>query len=241
VEAKLKKLAPLWQAQHHPHGFAAEKEDPCRVDGKNPVPVVQSHFDNRLVDHARGIVDDDIQPAKLLYGGSQTLPCGAFPGLDVRRLKRTPLFADRFIGVVRAGHHALRNGRLDIEAFTELRHVWVSMGSEPYYPVAEAMADQGRRRRIAMTVPGALSVALIVANSDLVGVMPARLPIVLAVCSSLLCSSYRKATTIAPSLASAPSTAPTWAPSVSRGLPLAPFLDGRRADPKRLASALTIS
>nr|WP_259650198.1 hypothetical protein [Gluconacetobacter diazotrophicus] len=71
-------MAPLWQAQHHPHDFAAEKEAPCRVDGKNPVPVVQSHVDNRLVDEDRGIVDDDIQPAKLLYGGSQTLPAARF-------------------------------------------------------------------------------------------------------------------------------------------------------------------
>lgn len=144
------------------------------------VAVLMPKVSTLLLSEAPGV---DIRCVGLSYReltsafdrGEADFACGAFPGLDVKRLERTPLFADRFIGVVRAGHHALRNGRLDIEAFTELRHVWVSMGSEPYDPVAEAMADQGRRRRIAMTVPSALSVAPVVANSDLVGVMPTRL------------------------------------------------------------------
>lgn len=107
--------------------------------------------------------------------GGADFACGAFPGLDAKRIERTPLFADRFIGVVRAGHSALTEGRLSIEAFAALPHVWVSIGAEPYDPVAAAMADHGHRRRIAMTVPNALSVAPIVAGSDLIGVMPERL------------------------------------------------------------------
>ena len=107
--------------------------------------------------------------------GDVDLACGAFPGLDTKRIERTPLFEDRFVGVVRAGHPALAEGRMSIAAFTSLGHAWVSVGSEPYDPVAVALAAQGRKRRIMMTVPNVLSVPLIVAQSDLVGVIPERL------------------------------------------------------------------
>lgn len=107
--------------------------------------------------------------------GEADLACGAFPGLDTKRIERTPLFTDRFVGMVRVGHPALSAGGLDLEAFVSSLHVWVATGERPYDPVAVALAERGRARRVGLTVPYALSVPVVLASSDLVGVVPERL------------------------------------------------------------------
>lgn len=113
--------------------------------------------------------------ATALARGDVDVACGAFPVVDARRVERMPLFTDSFVGVASVDHPGLIEGRASIEAFASSPHVWVSIGNEPYDPIADALALQGYERRIAVTVPTASSVPAIVALSDLIGVMPARL------------------------------------------------------------------
>lgn len=112
--------------------------------------------------------------------GTVDLACGAFPGLHAQRIERTPLFEDRFVGVVRAGHPALSAGRVDLNAFVAFAHVLTSPDGQPRSLVDEALGALGRSRRVAMTVPNTLSVPSIVASSDLVGVIPGRLAATMA-------------------------------------------------------------
>ena len=114
------------------------------------------------------------------HRGTVDLACGAFPGFHMQRIERTPLFDDSFVGVIRADHPALTAGRVELDAFVATPHVLTSPGGEPNSPVDEALSARGLSRRIAMTVPNPLSVPLLVAGSDLIGVMPARLAATMA-------------------------------------------------------------
>ncbi len=107
--------------------------------------------------------------------GEIDLGCGAFPGLQSEQIERTPLFEDRFIGVVRAGHPAMTESRMTLAAFCAFPHVLVAIGGQPHDPIGEALRAQGVSRRIALILPSALSVTSIVAEADLVGVLPERL------------------------------------------------------------------
>jgi DNA-binding transcriptional LysR family regulator len=112
--------------------------------------------------------------------GTVHMACGAFLGLDVQRIQRTPLFEDQLVGVVRSGHPALKDGRMDENAFIAFPHVLTSPDGASHSPLDVGLSARGLSRRVAMSVPNALSVPSIVATSDLIGVLPKRLAATLA-------------------------------------------------------------
>lgn len=87
-------------------------------------------------------------------------------------------FEDRFVCLVRRGHPALRGSRepvLDLEAFVALGHVLVAPRSVRPSQVDTALAALGLERRIAVEVSHFAAAPPIVARTDLVLTMPARL------------------------------------------------------------------
>ena len=86
----------------------------------------------------------------------------------------TPLLADGFACLLRKGHPAL--GRpLTVERFAALAHLQVAPGGRPGGALDDALAARGLTRRVALRVPGFLGAAPLVAQSDLVCTLPARL------------------------------------------------------------------
>lgn len=118
--------------------------------------------------------------------GTVHMACGAFLGLDVQRIERTPLFEDQLVGVVRSGHPALSHGQMDQNAFIAFPHVVTSPDGVSHSPLDIGLSARGLTRRVAMSVPNALSVPSIVATSDLIGVMPRRLAAILAGCNDIV-------------------------------------------------------
>lgn len=100
---------------------------------------------------------------------SLALPIGLGPRLVSRHL-----FDDEFVCVVREGHPKVKS-RLTLERFVELEHVQINVRGTPGGPVDSALAERGLSRRIACYVPHFLAAPLIVAESDLVLTMAARL------------------------------------------------------------------
>lgn len=95
---------------------------------------------------------------------------GSPPGLH-----RRALFTERYVLVGRAGHPRLKR-RPTLAQFCTLDHVMVSPDGGGFYGVTdEALARAGMQRRVVLSVPHFLFVSAVVAGTDLVAMLPARL------------------------------------------------------------------
>lgn len=95
---------------------------------------------------------------------------GAPPGLH-----RRPLFTERYVLVGRAGHPALKR-KPTLAQFCRLEHVIVSPDGGGFHgPTDEALAARGLARRVVLSVPHFLFVLSVLANTDLVAMLPSRL------------------------------------------------------------------
>jgi DNA-binding transcriptional LysR family regulator len=107
---------------------------------------------------------------------------------DAPSIQRRKLFVDRLACVVREGHPVLRGrGRarrerpsLDLERFLGLGHVFITVYGTRGGAVDDALAKKKMKRRVVAMVPSFLAAPAIVAESDLVLTMPARLAASLA-------------------------------------------------------------
>jgi DNA-binding transcriptional LysR family regulator len=111
--------------------------------------------------------------AAALRDGTMDVAIGVFdePPPDVTR---QPLFEDQLVSVVRAGHPALL-GRLTPRRFAELEHVLVAPNGSPRGLLDKQLAALGLGRRVARTVPTFLDAPFLVASSDHIVSLPARL------------------------------------------------------------------
>lgn len=102
----------------------------------------------------------------LVLGTSQSLP---------ESLKSRLLYEETFLCVVRCDHPAAQKP-LDLDAFCALEHILVSpTGGGFVGAVDETLATLGRSRRVVVSVASFLVVSTLVAHSDLICTVPARL------------------------------------------------------------------
>lgn len=114
-----------------------------------------------------------LRAADALREGNMDLAIGVFdePAADLGRMS---LFDDQLVSVVRARHKALR-GALTLRRFAELDHVLVAPNGTPSGLLDKQLAALGLDRRVARTVPTFLDAPFLVAHSDLIVSLPARL------------------------------------------------------------------
>lgn len=124
--------------------------------------------------------DVDLCFLNLAVGSSEMLRDG---GADVAislvdtsppDLNRQPLFEDGFVSVVRSGHAALA-GRLASHRFGQFNHVVVTPTGTPGVLVEQQIAALGLGGRVARTLPTFLDAPFLVAHSDYIVSLPARL------------------------------------------------------------------
>lgn len=84
------------------------------------------------------------------------------------------LWGDRFVGLARRGH-PLTRGRITIERFARASHALVSPRGEPGGMVDDVLQRHGKARRIAFTTPSFLVAPQVVATTNIVTVLPARI------------------------------------------------------------------
>lgn len=89
-------------------------------------------------------------------------------------LRSVELWDDHFVGVARRGH-PLARPPITVEAFAAARHVFIAPGGRPGGVVDEALARGGRARRIAFTTRNFLVGPEVVARTDLVITLAARI------------------------------------------------------------------
>ncbi|MDW5498245.1 LysR family transcriptional regulator [Pseudomonas lundensis] len=90
-------------------------------------------------------------------------------------LRQRILFSERYVLVGRAGHPGLQTPP-SLAQFCELEHVMVSPDGGGFFGITDkVLAEAGLTRRVVLSVPHFLFVISVLANSDLVAMLPSRL------------------------------------------------------------------
>ena len=121
-------------------------------------------------------------PRHLLDQQTADLAIGYFPAVMADLTARnqtgdTVLFAhervydSQYVCIMRKAH-PLAAGTLSLDAYCAARHLLVSYTGRPYGFTDEALAALGRERRIVLTVNQFFTAGRVVANSDLLTVLP---------------------------------------------------------------------
>ena len=121
-------------------------------------------------------------PRSLLDEEACDLAVGYFPSmladLTARKQSGEPqpffhqrLFTGEYVCVMRKDH-PLAQGTLTIDAFCAARHMLVSFSGRPFGFVDEALATLGRERFVVLTVNQFFTAARVVANANLLTVLP---------------------------------------------------------------------
>lgn len=114
-------------------------------------------------------LDKDSTP---LRDGSVDLETGVIDNATGPELRAQPLFRDRFIGVVRAGH-ALVGGAVDLQSYAAEGHVVVSRSARGGH-LDDALRKAGVERKVVATVDGYSAAAALVRGTDLIATVPER-------------------------------------------------------------------
>ncbi len=119
-------------------------------------------------------------PRGLLHDEEADLAVGHFPALlsallaegERALLRHRRLHRTQYVCVMRPGH-PLAEGELTLERYCGAHHVLVTVSGRAYAEVDEALALLGRRRRVVITVNQYHIAGRVVAQSDLLTVLPA--------------------------------------------------------------------
>jgi DNA-binding transcriptional LysR family regulator len=96
------------------------------------------------------------------------------PSTAPETLRRRHLLDESYVCIARRCHPRIV-GRLDLKTFLALEHIIVSpRGAGFWGPTDESLAALGRQRRVVLSVSSFLVVPKIVADSDLIALVPAR-------------------------------------------------------------------
>jgi molybdate transport repressor ModE-like protein len=112
-------------------------------------------------------------PAAPMISGEVDLAVGFFTNLTTG-FHQTLLFRERYVCIVRENHPAFRSG-MTVEAFKDVRQAIADATGMAHAFVDQCLAKHRIARRDGLRVPGFHVLPLIIANSDLMAFIPARL------------------------------------------------------------------
>ena len=121
-------------------------------------------------------------PRSLLDEGGVDLAVGHFPSVLADLVVRAQadeavafahqrLYDGQYVCVMRSGH-PLARGPLTLDKFCAARHMLVSFSGRPYGFIDESLASLGKRRQVVLTVNQFFTAGRVVANSNLLTVLP---------------------------------------------------------------------
>ncbi|MBB2487177.1 LysR family transcriptional regulator [Mitsuaria sp. WAJ17] len=120
-------------------------------------------------------------PRSLLEQGEADFALGYFPQAvaalqgqgQLAAIRQHRLYESQYVCVMRRDH-PLAQASLDLETYCAAHHLLVSFSGRPHGFVDESLAALGRSRRIVLTVNQFFTAGRVVAQSDLLTVLPAR-------------------------------------------------------------------
>jgi len=131
----------------------------------------------RVIKDAPGIrlrfIPRQTRAAEGLRDGSIDLETGVVDATTSPELRQLPLFADRMVGVTRAGHK-LGKGRVTAASYAGAAHIGISRQTVDQGWVEEALAALGLERSVMTTVSGFATAIAVARGSDLVATVPGK-------------------------------------------------------------------
>jgi len=88
------------------------------------------------------------------------------------RFHQRTLFEEDFVIAMRKGHRFAKAPTLD--RYCEMQHLVVSLTGDAYGFVDSILAEQGRARRMALTVPNFMFALAVIAETDLISALPRK-------------------------------------------------------------------
>lgn len=120
-------------------------------------------------------------PRPMLLRGDIDLSIGFFPGVVAQLageadtpIRHELLYSGQYVCVMRQ-HHPLARAELTLDTFCAANHLLVSFSGRAHGLVNDALERLGRERRILLTVNQFFTAGRVVANSDLLMVLPRHL------------------------------------------------------------------
>ena len=114
-----------------------------------------------------------INPGSSLSSGDVDVAVGFFDNLSSGFVQRF-LFRERYVCIVRSGHAGFRGG-MSVAAFKNVEHAMADATGMAHAVIDRSLEKHKIPRTIALRVPGFQMLPAIVANSDLVAIIPGRL------------------------------------------------------------------
>lgn len=102
----------------------------------------------------------------LLDAGAIDMAIGVPPTNGDARILTRPLLRDEFVTIVSREHQAARES-MDLQTYLELRHVLVSPEGELHGLVDQTLAQQGKQRKLVLTVPHLFAVPAVIARTHM--------------------------------------------------------------------------
>jgi molybdate transport repressor ModE-like protein len=112
-------------------------------------------------------------PAAPMMSGEVDLACGFFTNLTTG-FRQSLLFRERYVCIVHRDHPAFRSG-MTLDAFKDVQHAVADPAGMAHAFVDQWLARHGVFRNAGLRVPGFQVLPLIIANSDMLAFVPARL------------------------------------------------------------------
>ncbi len=123
------------------------------------------------------------EPRPLLLNGEIDLAIGSFPGVleqlsgmtaQSSKIRHQRLYSGEYVCVMRRGH-PLASGDLTLDAYCAAHHLQVSFSGRKQGMVDNALAALGRQRTTMLTVNQYFTAGKVIANTDLITVLPRHL------------------------------------------------------------------
>jgi DNA-binding transcriptional LysR family regulator len=121
------------------------------------------------------------EPRPMLLRGDIDLAIGFFPGVVAQLaggpetpIRHERLYSGKYVCVMRK-HHPLAEKELTLDAYCDANHLMVSFSGRGHSLVDEALSQVNRERRTLLTVNQFFTAGRVVANSDLITVLPRHL------------------------------------------------------------------
>lgn len=115
----------------------------------------------------------------LLEQGAIDVALGVFSS-PPRQTQMEPIFEERFVGIARQGHPAIKQGTISLKNFCKLSHALTTLRRDTVGEIDKELKQQSLERRIAFTTPHMLVLPFAIASSDLVAALPRRIALRLA-------------------------------------------------------------
>ncbi len=122
-------------------------------------------------------------PRPMLLQSEIELAVGSFPGVvaqlsgeqgSTSAIRHQRLYSGKYVCIMRKDH-PLADTDLTLDSYCEALHALVSFSGRAHGPADDALASLGRSRRIALTVNQFYTVGRVVADSDLISIVPRHL------------------------------------------------------------------